>query len=54
VRLVEKRIVESGTNADIRDIQLPDENTYPVPEGQCEFVPMSPEEAARWKEWRKE
>jgi precorrin isomerase len=54
VRLVEKRIVESGTNADIRDMQLPDENTYPVPEGQCEFVPMSPEEAARWKEWRKE
>jgi precorrin-8X/cobalt-precorrin-8 methylmutase len=54
VRLVEKRIVESGENADIRNMQLPDEGTYPVPEGQCEFVPMRPEEAARWRESRKD
>lgn len=54
VRLVERRIIESGANADIREMQLPGEDTYPVPEGQCEFVPMSPEEAARWKESRKQ
>lgn len=50
VRLTEKRIEESTSLADVRDIHLPDEGTYPVPQGQCEFVPMLPEEAARWRE----
>lgn len=50
VDLVEKRIEESSTLEDVRDVPLPDEETYPVPDGQCEFVPMLPEEAAKWKE----
>ncbi|MDX9787517.1 MAG: precorrin-8X methylmutase [Desulfobacterales bacterium] len=52
VRLVEKRIAESVNLGDVREIQLPDENTYPVPRGQCEFVPMLPEEATQWKRVR--
>jgi precorrin-8X/cobalt-precorrin-8 methylmutase len=50
VQLVEKRIKESATLVDVREIHLPDEDTYPVPDGQCEFVPMLPKDAARWKE----
>jgi sirohydrochlorin ferrochelatase len=50
VDLVEKRIGESSRLDDVRAVALPDEETYPVPEGQCEFVPMPPEEAARYKE----
>lgn len=52
VDLVEKRIEESSALEDVREIMLPGEETYPVPEGQCEFVAMLPEEAARWKEER--
>jgi sirohydrochlorin ferrochelatase len=50
VDLVEKRIAESAILDDVRVVALPDEETYPVPEGQCEFVPMPPEDAVRWKE----
>ena len=50
VRLTEKRIDEATSLPDVRDIHLPDEDTYPVPQGQCEFIPMLPEEAARWRE----
>jgi precorrin isomerase len=50
VRLTEKRIEESTSLADVREIRLPDEGAFPVPPGQCEFVPMLPEEAARWRE----
>ncbi len=50
VDLVEKRIGESSALDDVRAVPLPDEETYPVPEGQCEFVPMLPEAAAKWKE----
>ncbi|KKK49385.1 hypothetical protein LCGC14_3135600, partial [marine sediment metagenome] len=50
VRLVEKRIEESATLGDVRNLQLPDEDAYPVPHGQCEFVEMLPEDAARWRE----
>jgi sirohydrochlorin ferrochelatase len=49
VRLVEKRIEESRALDDVRQLTLPGEDDYPVPPGQCEFVPMLPEEAARWK-----
>jgi sirohydrochlorin ferrochelatase len=48
VDLVEKRIVDSRQNCDVREIALPSKNEYPVPEGQCEFVPMPPEEAAKY------
>lgn len=50
VHLAEKRIEESATLGDVRETELPDEEAYPVPHGQCEFVPMLPEEAARWRE----
>jgi precorrin isomerase len=52
VRLVEKRIGESAMLGDIREMQLPDEDAYPVPPGQCEFVAMLPEDAERWRESR--
>lgn len=50
VDLVEKRIAESKGSDDVRTIDLPGEEQYPVPPGQCEFVPMPPEEAEKWRE----
>jgi precorrin-8X/cobalt-precorrin-8 methylmutase len=47
--LVQKRIEESARLCDVRDLVLPEENAFPIPPGQCEFVPMLPEEAARWR-----
>lgn len=49
VQLVEERIQESMLLGDVRDLPLPEENDYPIPHGQYEFVPMTPEEAARWR-----
>lgn len=49
VHLTEKRIEESKTLGDVREVTVPEEDTYPVPDGQEEFVPMLPEEAARWR-----
>ncbi len=48
VDLVERRIVDSSGCPDIREVSLPPRNKYPVPKGQCEFVPMLPEEAAKF------
>jgi sirohydrochlorin ferrochelatase len=47
--LVNKRILESRTLPDIRRIKLPSPERFPIPEGQCEFVPMKPEEAERYR-----
>ncbi len=49
VDLVERRIEESIDLLDVRDLTLPGREEYPVPPGQCEFVPMLPEEAARYR-----
>ncbi len=49
VDLVERRIEESKELCDVRDLTLPDREEYPIPSGQCEFVPMLPEEAARYR-----
>jgi precorrin-8X/cobalt-precorrin-8 methylmutase len=49
VDLVERRIEESKDLLDVRDLTLPGRETYPIPPGQCEFVPMLPEEAARYR-----
>ena len=49
VDLVERRIEESKDLCDVRDLTLPGRGEYPVPPGQCEFVPMLPEEAARYR-----
>jgi hypothetical protein len=40
-----KRIDESADLPDVREFELPPRETFPVPEGQGEFVEMSPEEA---------
>jgi len=50
VDLVEKRIAESKGSGDVRALELPPEEKYPIPPGQCEFVPMPPEEAEKWRE----
>jgi len=49
VDLVERRIEESKDLCDVRDLTLPGREEYPVPPGQCEFVPMPPDEAARYR-----
>ena len=48
VELVHKRIEESSAMSDVREVALPPRDLYPVPEGQCEFVPMKPDEAAHY------
>jgi precorrin-8X/cobalt-precorrin-8 methylmutase len=48
--LVQKRIEESARMCDVREIVLPEEDAFPIPPGQCEFVAMLPAEAARWRE----
>jgi precorrin isomerase len=49
VDLVERRIEESKDLCDVRDLPLPGREEYPVPPGQYEFVPMLPEEAAKYR-----
>jgi precorrin-8X/cobalt-precorrin-8 methylmutase len=49
VDLVERRIEESKDLCDVRDLPLPEREKYPVPPGQHEFVPMLPEEAAKYR-----
>ncbi len=49
VDLVERRIEESKDLCDVRDLTLPGREEYPIPQGQCEFVPMLPEEAAKYR-----
>ncbi len=49
VDLVERRIEESKDLCDVRDLILPRREEYPIPPGQYEFVPMLPDEAARYR-----
>jgi len=49
VDLVERRIEQSKDVCDVRDLPLPGREEYPIPPGQCEFVPMLPDEAARYR-----
>jgi sirohydrochlorin ferrochelatase len=49
VDLVGKRIRESQHLTDVRSLQLPPRDLYKVPEGQCEFVRMKPEEAEAYR-----
>jgi sirohydrochlorin ferrochelatase len=48
VDLVERRITDSADLCDVRDLKLPPRKKYPVPPGQFVFVPMTPEDAARF------
>jgi sirohydrochlorin ferrochelatase len=49
VELVNKRIEESTSMSDVREVVLPPRKSFPVPDGQCEFVPMKPEEASAYR-----
>ncbi len=49
VELVNKRIEESASMSDVREVVLPARDRYPVPDGQREFVPMKPEEASAYR-----
>lgn len=49
VDLVHQCIQKSQEEKDVRTIILPPEEKYPIPQGQYEFVPMTPEEAANYK-----
>ncbi|MBM4348514.1 MAG: cobalamin biosynthesis protein CbiX [Deltaproteobacteria bacterium] len=49
VDLIERRINESKDLRDVRDLSLPEREEYPVPPGQYEFVPMPPDEAAKYR-----
>lgn len=49
VDLVKKRILESWHLPDVRDIQVPPREAYPVPPGQCEFFPMTPAQARKYR-----
>jgi sirohydrochlorin ferrochelatase len=44
VDLVQARIEETRSFEDVRQTVLPPKEKYPVPEGQCEFVPVPPDE----------
>jgi sirohydrochlorin ferrochelatase len=48
VDLVERRIADSLSFSDVRELVLRPRGEYPVPPGQHEFVPMDPEEAAEY------
>ena len=50
VDIVEERVKAASTLADVREIDLPPRDKYPVPPGQFEFVGMPPEKAAHWHE----
>lgn len=49
VDLVHRRITGSRGFDDVRDMVLAPKDKYPVPAGQCEFVAMPPEEAAKYR-----
>ena len=49
VDLLRERIEETRSSNDVRDLVLPPKEKFPVPDGQCEFVPMLPDEAAKYR-----
>ncbi len=48
--ILHKRIEESADLPDVRDLELAPRDSFPVPEGQGEFVEMDPEEAKHYSE----
>ena len=52
VALVAKRVEEAAVAPDVRGMKLPPRENYPIPPGQSEFVPMSPEEAKKFNHKR--
>lgn len=49
VDIIHRRVQEARELGDVRDLVLPPKEKYPIPHGQCEFVPMPPEEAAKYR-----
>jgi sirohydrochlorin ferrochelatase len=49
VDIIHRRIQEASELGDVRDLVLPPKEKYPIPHGQCEFVPMRPDEAAKYR-----
>jgi sirohydrochlorin ferrochelatase len=49
VDLVSNCVQASRACCDVRDLVLPPKEKYPIPPGQQEFVPMDPEEAAKYR-----
>ncbi len=43
VDLIRTRIEETRSFKDVREMELPPKELYPLPKGQCEFVPVPPE-----------
>jgi len=50
VDLVARRKADAKDCCDVKDLALPARSKYPVPPGQQEFVPMTPEDAAKYFE----
>lgn len=48
IDLVKKRVEESSAYLDIRDVDLPPRENFPLPAGQKEFVAMSPDDAQKF------
>ncbi len=49
VDLVHAKIEACQELADVRQMELPAKEAYPIPPGQAEFVPMSPDEAETYR-----
>jgi sirohydrochlorin ferrochelatase len=49
VDVLERRIRDAASRPDIRAVELPPRDRFPIPAGQDELVPMSPALAARWR-----
>jgi sirohydrochlorin ferrochelatase len=52
VTLVKRRIEESETLCDVRDLKLAERENYPLPNDELEFIPMTKEEAKEYTENR--
>ncbi|VAX16024.1 hypothetical protein MNBD_NITROSPINAE04-2575 [hydrothermal vent metagenome] len=50
VALVKRRIEESDTLDDVRELKLAERSNYPLPKDELEFVPMTEEEAKEYRD----
>jgi len=49
VSIVKKRVESAWKLEDVRDLKLDERKKFPLPPGDMEFVPMPPDEAAKFK-----
>jgi len=50
VELVKRRVEESDSLDDVRDLKLAERSNYPLPNDEMEFIPMTKEEACKYRE----